>query len=114
MLVANRQDAGGNRGRQRRAIAGRGQARGCARGRARSVIGARHENGVDQSALGLGGQLASMQQEERVHEPSLTHELGDVVPANPDVRLVRVDDGRAPGVHAPIMPPSASSTNRLR
>ena len=50
-----------------------------------------------------------MQQEHHVHEPGLAHQIGDVVAAHPDVGLVFVDDGGAPGIHRAIMPSAGAA-----
>ncbi len=99
VFVADREDAGGNRRRYRLPVARRDQPRRRARRRARAVVGYGREDRVDQRALAFRRQPAAMQQEHRVGECRLSHQLRDVAAANPDRGGLRADDCRAPCVH---------------
>ena len=68
VFVADREDAGGDRRRQRLPVARRGEARGGAGRRAGAVIGHADEHGVEQLPLARVRQPPAMQQEDRVGE----------------------------------------------
>jgi hypothetical protein len=114
VFVANRQNARGDGGRQRSPVSGRGQPGGRTGRRARAVIGGRDEQSVEQPALAGARQAPPVQEENRFHEAGLTHERGDVVPANPDMRLVLVHQTRPPRLHRAIMPPAALPVDGVR
>ena len=100
VLVADREDAGGDRRGRRLAVARRGQPRRGAGRRAGAVIRASHQDGVEEAAFALRRQPLVMQQEDVVGERRPLHQLEDVVSANSDVVRASVDDGGPPSVHS--------------
>ena len=99
MLVADRQHAGGDGGRERLAVARRRKARRRARRRSGTVIGATDQDRVDQPAFAVGRQPRVMQQKNHVREGRVLHQLERVVSAHAQMRRPRVDNRRLPRLH---------------
>ena len=100
VLVPDGQQPGGDGRGQGPAIAGGGQPRRRARRRARAVIRHRDQHGVQQPALsGAVGSRERWSRNNRSANEARCIKERDVVAADPDVRLVRVRDRRAPGFH---------------
>ena len=74
VLVADREDAGGDRGGQRLAVARRGEPRRRARRRAGAVIGDADQDRVEQPAFARRRQPLVMQQEDEIGERRLLHQ----------------------------------------
>ena len=100
VFVADREHAGPNSGGERLAVARRGQSSGCARGRARPVVGNTNQDRIDKATLSGRRQPIVVEQEDQIGECCLTHEGRDIVSADSQVRWAGVDDRCTPHLHS--------------
>ena len=100
VFVADREHAGPNSGGERLAVARRGQSSGCARGRARPVVGNTNQDRIDKATLSGRRQPIVVEQEDQIGERCLAHEGRDIVSADSQVRWAGVDDRCTPHLHS--------------
>ena len=98
VIVADGENAGGNRCREGLAIPGGRQARGGARRRAGAMVGDTDQDGIEELAFTGRRQAAAMEQIDRVGEGA-AHQRRDVVSPNPDTGAIRMRDGGSPLFH---------------
>ena len=98
VIVADRENAGGNRCREGLAIPGGRQPRGGARRRASAMVGDADQDGIEELAFTGRRQAAAMEQIDRVGKGA-AHQRGDVVSPNPDTGAIRMRDGGSPLFH---------------
>ena len=66
------------------------------------MIGDARQNRVEQRALGAVRQPALVQEKDRVGKSAARHERRNVVTANSDVPVARVDDAGSPRIHGQL------------
>ena len=102
VLVADRQNTGCHRGRQRLTISRRGEPRGRAGRRTGAMVRDANEDGVEDATFARRRHTIVMQQEDQIRECGSLHKLEHVVPSNSEVIRTRIDDRRAPGLHTSV------------
>ena len=100
VFVADGEHASGHGRRQGLPIARRDESRGSARRRARAMIRDRDQNRVEELALGGFWNSTGLQEKDSVDERAITHQVRDVVAANPNsIHRDFLDEGGTPRLH---------------